>query len=130
MNLDNFNKGGNYKLQGRVFIFIEKFSMGQFNKGGNCKLQFPQIEEGRVTLQFLQMKFFLVIHTFPHIVWIRRNIMEGVKDHDSLKNTKKLMWGLLIIYQKLQIHNRHFNKVHFVMQCHSDFLRIFLICNK
>jgi hypothetical protein len=42
--LDQFNKGGNCKLQGGIFIFIGKFSMGIFNIGGNCKLQFPQMD--------------------------------------------------------------------------------------
>jgi hypothetical protein len=32
--LDKFNKGGNCKLQGGLFIFIGKFSMGIFNKEG------------------------------------------------------------------------------------------------
>ena len=41
--LDEFNKGGNCKLQEGVLIYIEKFSMGKFNKGGNCKLQFPEV---------------------------------------------------------------------------------------
>ena len=40
---DEFNKGGNCKLQEGVLIYMEKFSMGKFNKGGNCKLQFPEV---------------------------------------------------------------------------------------
>jgi hypothetical protein len=36
MNLDKFNKEGNCKLQGGLFIVIGKFSMGQLNIGGNC----------------------------------------------------------------------------------------------
>ena len=62
-NVYQFNKGGNCKLQGGLFIFIEKFSMGIFNIGGNCKLQLPQMKGGCVTLHLLQMKFVLVI---PH----------------------------------------------------------------
>ncbi len=62
-NLDKFNKGGNCKLQGWLFIFIEKFSNGIFNTGGNCKLQLPQMKGVCLTLQFLQMKIVLVI---PH----------------------------------------------------------------
>ena len=42
--VDQFNKGGNCKLQGGLFIFIGKFSMGIFNIGGNCKLQFPEMK--------------------------------------------------------------------------------------
>jgi hypothetical protein len=34
--VDQFNKGGNCKLQGDLFIFFAKFSMGMFNIGGNC----------------------------------------------------------------------------------------------
>ena len=64
--VDQFNKGGNCKLQGGLFIFIGKFSMGIFNIGGNCKLQFPQMKGGCVTLPFLQMTFFLQFHTLPH----------------------------------------------------------------
>ena len=52
--VDQFNKGGNCKLQGGLFIFIGKFSMGIFNIGGNCKLQFPQMKGGCVTLTFFK----------------------------------------------------------------------------
>jgi hypothetical protein len=58
-----FNKGGNCKLQGGLFIFIRKSSMGIFNIGGNCKLQFPQMKGGCVTINFIQIKFALFI---PH----------------------------------------------------------------
>jgi hypothetical protein len=63
MIMDQFNKGGNCKLQERIFNIISKFSMGISNIGGNRKIQFPQMKGGCVTIQFLQMKFVLVI---PH----------------------------------------------------------------
>jgi hypothetical protein len=46
-----FNKGGNRKLQGGLFIFIGKFSMSIF----------LQMKGGFATLHFIQMKFVLVI---------------------------------------------------------------------
>ena len=73
--VDQFNKGGNCKLQGGLFIFIGKFSMGIFNIGGNCKLQFPQMKGGCVTLHLIQMKFVLVIaHPPSHCLNDRQHI--------------------------------------------------------
>ena len=41
--MDEFNKGGNCKVQEGVLNYTEKTSMGKFNKGGNCKSQFPEV---------------------------------------------------------------------------------------
>ncbi len=57
--VDQFNKRVKCKLQGGLFIFFLKFSVGIFNTGGNCKLQFPQMKGGCVTLHFNHIKLLL-----------------------------------------------------------------------